>query len=414
MNSGVIVDMKYSLFVILILVPASLFGQGVSGSWSTASSDGFTSRYGLTSSEIGGKIYVMGGHTGSVPCNILEVYDPSSDSWSTPQTTGTFTRRYELTSSVVNGKIYVLGGSKPGAVNTVEIFDPSTNIWSTPTTTGNFTKRAWLTSSVFENMIYAFGGTAGSYSEALNTLEVFDPSSKTWSTPSTTGTFTPRCGSSSVVIDGKIYVFGGYTLNAQYIVEVFNPTTNEWSTPPISQSFPARMCSAASIVDGKVYIVGGEDESGNALNIFEVYDPADNSWTTPVISSGQFISRQGLTSQSVNGKIYAMGRADNTDPGILNTNQVFTPATNSVEPGSMILSSISLSPNPTTRIIAVQNVPSNMMNVIVVNILGETVMDLKNLHTPDFTLDLSKLVRGTYYIRFVSPNSVVSKMVVRD
>ena len=33
---------------------------------------------------------------------------------------------------------------------------------------------------------------------------------------------------------------------------------------------------------------------------------------------------------------------------------------------------------------------------------------------PDFTLDLSKLIPGIYYIRFSSANSVVTKKVVRE
>jgi len=76
--------------------------------------------------------------------------------------------------------------------------------------------------------------------------------------------------------------------------------------------------------------------------------------------------------------------------------------------------SISVVPNPTTGVISIQGAPSNDLNVSVLNLLGETVMELKNLQSPDFKLDLSKLVAGTYYIRFSSANSVVTKMVVRE
>ena len=73
------------------------------------------------------------------------------------------------------------------------------------------------------------------------------------------------------------------------------------------------------------------------------------------------------------------------------------------------LSSIMVFPNPTTGIVSVQTAPLNNLNVSAFNLLGETVMEQKNLHSPDFTLDLSKLVPGTYYIRFSSANSVVTK-----
>jgi hypothetical protein len=70
-------------------------------------------------------------------------------------------------------------------------------------------------------------------------------------------------------------------------------------------------------------------------------------------------------------------------------------------------SSITLSPNPTTGLISVKGLS-------VMNLLGETVMQLRNPQSPDFTIDLSKLVVGTYYIRLSSENSVVTKMVVRE
>jgi hypothetical protein len=78
------------------------------------------------------------------------------------------------------------------------------------------------------------------------------------------------------------------------------------------------------------------------------------------------------------------------------------------------LPSLSISPNPTTGIISIQGAPSNDLNISVMNLLGETVMEQKNLHSPNFTLDLSKLVPGVYYIRFSSANSVMTKKVVRQ
>jgi hypothetical protein len=75
--------------------------------------------------------------------------------------------------------------------------------------------------------------------------------------------------------------------------------------------------------------------------------------------------------------------------------------------------SITLFPNPTTGMLSVQGLPSDNITVSIFNILGEMVMEQKNPPAPDFTLDLSKLVPGTYYIRFSSPNSVVTKKVIR-
>jgi hypothetical protein len=75
---------------------------------------------------------------------------------------------------------------------------------------------------------------------------------------------------------------------------------------------------------------------------------------------------------------------------------------------------ITLFPNPTSGMISVQGLTSDNITVSVFNILGETVMEQKNPPAPDFTLDLSKLVPGTYYFRFSSANSVVTKKIMKN
>ena len=78
------------------------------------------------------------------------------------------------------------------------------------------------------------------------------------------------------------------------------------------------------------------------------------------------------------------------------------------------LKSITLSPNPTKGILTIHGITSNDLNVSVYTILGKSVMEFKNLHSLDFTLDLSKLVPGTYYIRFSSVNSVITKKIIKN
>ncbi len=75
---------------------------------------------------------------------------------------------------------------------------------------------------------------------------------------------------------------------------------------------------------------------------------------------------------------------------------------------------ITVSPNPTNGMLSVQGLPLDNITVSVFNTLGETVMEQKNPPVPDFTIDLSKLDPGAYYIRFSSANSVVTKKVVRE
>ncbi|HEY3876583.1 MAG TPA: kelch repeat-containing protein, partial [Candidatus Kapabacteria bacterium] len=179
------------------------------------------------------KIYTLGGYDAESPgdLDVFEVFDPSTNRWSTPKTKGSFTPHGAFTANVVNGKIYAIGGfNDRGArghrvIGDVEVFDPQTNTWSTPKTTGTFRARLLHTSGVVGNKIYIVGGTPNMVEPlAKDIVQVFDPATNAWSTPTTTGTFTPRSYLSASVVDNKIYTMGGQDTSRVYnTVEVYRP-----------------------------------------------------------------------------------------------------------------------------------------------------------------------------------------------
>jgi N-acetylneuraminic acid mutarotase len=89
---------------------------------------------------VGGKIHVIGGRIGSVfmagadNLDIVETYDPATDSWSAPRTRMP-TPRSGGGWGVYNDKIYVGGGELRddrmlGAVKSLEAYDPIRNLWT--------------------------------------------------------------------------------------------------------------------------------------------------------------------------------------------------------------------------------------------------------------------------------------------
>jgi len=89
---------------------------------------------------IGGKIHVIGGRIGSVfmagadNLDIVETYDPATDSWSAPRARLP-TPRSGGGWGVYNDKIYVGGGELRddrmlGAVKSLEAYDPIHNVWT--------------------------------------------------------------------------------------------------------------------------------------------------------------------------------------------------------------------------------------------------------------------------------------------
>lgn len=78
------------------------------------------------------------------------------------------------------------------------------------------------------------------------------------------------------------------------------------------------------------------------------------------------------------------------------------------------LPTLTISPNPTRGVVSIHGLPSTYRTISIINSLGETVMRLENPHLSDMTLDLSKLVPSTYYIRLSSENSVVTKKIIKQ
>jgi len=113
-----------------------------------------------------------------------------------------------------------------------------------------------------------------------NNLYYFDFETLTWYKVKPNGDPpVRRCGHSSCVFDGKIWIFGGRTelidgswfsdphliyLNDLYC---YDPTKNEWIRyEPRGITPSGRSMHTATIVDRKMYVFGGATSSGNHLN----------------------------------------------------------------------------------------------------------------------------------------------------
>ena len=84
-----------------------------------------------------------------------------------------------------------------------------------------------------------------------------------------------------------------------------------------------RCCMAIGVVNGKIYVAGGYDGTSASLNSVEVYDPSSNAWTTGLASMPT--TRRDLTAGVVNGILYAVGGYDKDLLSVLNSVEAYTP-----------------------------------------------------------------------------------------
>ena len=213
--------------------------------------------------------------------------------------------------SVVDGKIYVIGGGGKGVMDSgggqiiqpnealefVQIYDPSTDAWSLGADMP--TPRSFVSASAVDGKIYVFGGsTLGKPFDALVTVEVYDPATDSWDVKPDMPT--PRRAFSSYVIDEKIYVFGG-DMDCYCTVEVYHPKSESWERKADMPS--PRDLGASAIVDGKVYLYGGMTKMG-FVDIVDVYDPVTDNWTQ---AADMLTPRFMNAGCSLNGMIYTIG-----------------------------------------------------------------------------------------------------------
>ena len=257
-----------------------------------------TVRSGVSVSVVDGKIYAIGGvktKKYQVPRGFgheseelptVEMYDPATDTWTqkvdmpTPRKTKT---------CVVDGKIYAIGGwlttNEQSQLETVEVYDPATDTWAKAQSMNH--ARCSTAISVVNGEIYAIGGIgwppnrdqSGRYlsDPYLSNVEVFNPKTNQWR--ERTEMSVPKAAHSTSVIDGKIYVMGGYFVKDRKLktlsaIEVYDPATDRWTQEP--DMLIGKFGHATEIIDGQIYIFGGNSAGVQGpLTSVEVYDPRE-------------------------------------------------------------------------------------------------------------------------------------------
>ena len=288
---------------------------------------------------VGGQVQIEKDKFGDFALSKVEMYDPETDTWE--RRADMPTARFAASTSVVDGKIFAIGGEQLKKIKrykgsayefkklpTVEMYDPATDTWTQKADMP--TVRSYLSTSVMDGKIYAIGGMSSSNEQwRLETVEVYDPLTDTWAKARDISD-ARSCAAISVV-NGEIYAIGGRGWSGSqnkldpYLssVEVFNLKTNRWQKK--TEMPTPKTSHTASVIDGKIYVIGGYIQEGKKLKnlaTIESYDPATARWTQ---EPDMLIGKSGHTTEVIDGKIYIFGGDSDVAEGPLTSVEVYDP-----------------------------------------------------------------------------------------
>lgn len=282
--------------VVLLTLSRNAYGSG-NGEWRELANM-HIGRYGHGAAQMGGKIYVAGGHVGSWPpyTETVEVYDPYSNSWSFVQP---LSEGMGFAATVAHdGKLYVFGGDTNALTiqDTVWVYDPSHDTWEQRAPMPAPRMRA--AAVAVGARIYLIGGCKHGcdYSDTF----IYEPALDQWITAN------PHLGDrvlgdSATAFNGFVHVFGAMLDGTYDFCQRYDTCRGLWFTasPPPTEHGGG----AVATVGGRSFLIGGTISGGeHGLNHW--YDHLSGSWDMgPPLP----VPRFDLQAVELNGDIVVIG-----------------------------------------------------------------------------------------------------------
>ena len=220
-----------------------------------------------------GRVVLVGGFDNLTNHIALDIYNPQSNSWTTPTASLSVARNLASVTTLDNGLVLIAGGTDGNTFHaTIEVFDP----------VGNVVKladaqlaeaRASHTATLLRDGAVLFTGGICTHSPAtapcaVQKAEIYRPLlDQVTAAGSPGGTF--RHHTATLLRDGRVLLVGG--LDNPLATTLFTPQPAGWSTSA-APSVGRYEHDAALMTDGRVIAVGGADGTG-ASKAVEVYTP---------------------------------------------------------------------------------------------------------------------------------------------
>lgn len=324
----------------------------------------------------------------------IEKYDIINQQW-TVFSNSTIGKRY-ASSEVVGNNLYIFNGITSTSYNE--------KLEKVDLQTGNIT---FLTDNpypvrsagncVWNNNIYFFGGKNSSgYS---NKLVKYNVALDQWTLLADMQVGRETRGE---VVDGKIYVIGGYNGSVSSRIDAYNIQTNTWEhllNMPVGIS-----AHSTAVYDRKIWIIG---DYTNQTQI-GYYDIDLNEYVSCI--SQNMIGRRHFGAEIVNNNLYIMGGNQSSDASsALNSLQYTDISTVSVYEDEIKL--IKIYPNPSFDYLSISS-PEPIKEVRILDLQGKIILKKDNIKHPN-NLNISKIKSGTYFVTIKFDKFLISKRIIK-
>eukprot|EP00929_Paragymnodinium_shiwhaense_P119037 TRINITY_DN90923_c0_g1_i1.p1 TRINITY_DN90923_c0_g1~~TRINITY_DN90923_c0_g1_i1.p1 ORF type:complete len:471 (-),score=97.60 TRINITY_DN90923_c0_g1_i1:428-1840(-) len=204
--------------------------------------------------------------------------------------------------------IFVCGGRSQNvstslSLGHVERYSPLTGTWEAVTPMRQ--RREGSSAGVLEGKLYVCGGFNGEATmqsvECLNLLEMISKKDIQWQ--SVAPMLACREGACNGVVSGRLYVCGGSNGRGQHFCssERYDPSTDAWEE--FSSMTERRAWTTAGVLGAKLYVCGGYD-GHKLLSSAERFDVVKGCWEA---ISPMLERRSGASASTVAGKLYVCG-----------------------------------------------------------------------------------------------------------
>ena len=241
----------------------------------------------------------------------------------------TTARWFHTATLLGNGKVLIAGGTTAtfAALNTAELFDPATGTFTTLSSTMSAI-RFYHTATLLPNGKVLIAGGSNGNNAATNRADLFDPASNTFTALPNGMTSTRDRHTATLLPSGKVLIAGGYgsgsplTSGISNTAELFDPASGTFTPVPNTMTSARDNHTATLLPSGKVLLAGGDD--GN-MGVFpstaELFDPAAGTFTAlPLMISPRL---DGTATLLPTGKVLLAGGYTNV--GATNTAELFDP-----------------------------------------------------------------------------------------